>query len=413
MAQKKRRKTTTNTNKRTTTKRRKRRSYRRLKRMITILCVILLIFGLLFFNRYSISLWKKGYSHDSRKLIINNQKDYIEDYLNLDEVIPVEDYEEYANDHYYYDYYSYMKKHSDASIEQAISYIDSFYELYPSLEELGYPLSYCRKQMSTYSIDDFKTLVDKGIEYSTLKKFMKVNGAQISDIVSYVESGLEPVQAVLNVTYPFINSSVVSDANYLINDPTQLDTLVKSGFMVSSDYVPENLVAVDLPMAADSTNNMMRKDAATALLSMAEDASKEGLSIGIRSAYRSYADQEEVYYYYIDLYGYSYATQLVAVPGYSEHQLGLGVDLTSQSVIDGTYSAFGDTEEYNWVIENGYKYGYILRYPDDKTDITGTMNEPWHFRYVGVEVATEIHENNWTLEEYILNHGFSYSLTRI
>ena len=86
------------------------------------------------------------------------------------------------------------------------------------------------------------------------------------------------------------------------------------------------------------------------------------------------------------------------------------MDLTSQSVEDGQDFVFGDSDEYQWVIKHAHEYGFILRYPEDKTELTGTANEPWHFRYVGKEIATEIYENDWTLEEYILEHGFSYTL---
>ena len=104
---------------------------------------------------------------------------------------------------------------------------------------------------------------------------------------------------------------------------------------------------------------------------------------------------------------------MVALPGSSEHQLGLSVDLTSQSVIDGKWRFFGDTPEYKWVIENAHHYGFILRYPQNKSNITGTTNEPWHFRYVGLEVAKIIYENNWTLEDYVLHYGLSSSTTLI
>ena len=72
---------------------------------------------------------------------------------------------------------------------------------------------------------------------------------------------------------------------------------------------------------------------------------------------------------------------------------------------------FGDTPEYKWVIENAHHYGYILRYPQNKSHITGTTNEPWHFRYVGQKAAKIIYENNWTLEDYVLHYGLSSSTT--
>ena len=144
---------------------------------------------------------------------------------------------------------------------------------------------------------------------------------------------------------------------------------------------------------------------------MYKDAQKQGLHRVINSAYRSYEEQKKIYDEYFRIYDSVTASKLVAIPGCSEHQLGLSVDLTSQNVLDGTYSLFGNTPEYQWVINHAHEYGFILRYPKDKTNITGTANEPWHFRYVGKKAAREMYEKNLTLEEYTLKHGFSYPVT--
>lgn len=144
---------------------------------------------------------------------------------------------------------------------------------------------------------------------------------------------------------------------------------------------------------------------------MYKDAQKQGLHLVINSAYRSYEEQKKIYDEYFRIYDSVTASKLVAIPGCSEHQLGLSVDLTSQNVLDGTYSLFGNTPEYQWVINHAHEYGFILRYPKDKTNITGTANEPWHFRYVGKKAAREMYEKNLTLEEYTLKHGFSYPVT--
>lgn len=166
---------------------------------------------------------------------------------------------------------------------------------------------------------------------------------------------------------------------------------------------------VNIPTA--TTNNKMRSDAAKALETMYEDAKKEGLTLAVNSAYRSYEEQQKIYDEYFRIYDEVTAASLVAVPGTSEHQLGLSVDLTSQSVIDGQYGVFGSTPEYQWVIKNAHKYGFILRYPSDKIDITGIANEPWHYRYVGVKLATKLYEEGLTLEEYTLKNGFDYPVS--
>lgn len=142
------------------------------------------------------------------------------------------------------------------------------------------------------------------------------------------------------------------------------------------------------------------------LREMFADMEADGVYPIIASGYRSVEEQETIYNNKIAEYeaeGMSYEsakqeTELwVAVPGTSEHQLGLAVDINA----DGVYSA--GYEVYAWLEENAHNYGFIYRYPPDKTEITGVENEPWHYRYVGVEAAKEIHQNGVCLEEYVKN----------
>lgn len=145
------------------------------------------------------------------------------------------------------------------------------------------------------------------------------------------------------------------------------------------------------------------------LLSMLQAAKEDGVSLQICSPYRDYAYQEMLFERKINLYmgiGYSYmeaymlGSQVVTVPGASEHQLGLALDIVSN-----TYTAldegFGDTEAGKWLSEHSREYGFILRYPKGKEYITGIDFEPWHFRYVGVEAATVIMDEGITLEEFV------------
>ncbi len=409
MAQRKRNTVNTKSQTRRAHKKKKRR-YRRLKRLICFFCFILILCGFLFVKRYSIALWRKGYSAQDRKILLNVDTNELKDYLELDQALDLSSWNEYANDHHFYDYALYLEKFPNAAYEDVIHYVDTFYDYYPTLVELGYDKEFCRDKMKLYSSDDFMVLAKNGYAYADVSSYLKIKGCQISDLKQYIDSGMEPLQAVLSITYPFIDSNYDAVSSYTIMNPKKVDTLVKAGFTLN-DYQPNDLVQVNLPLQ-EIDSAFLRKEAAEALETMANDARAQGLYIGIRSAYRSYADQQEVYDYYINLYGYSYAMQLVSIPGSSEHQLGLGVDLTSQSVIDGIYGTFDQSAEYPWVMENCYKYGFILRYPENKTDITGAMNEPWHFRYVGKKAATEIYNNNLTLEEYTMQHGFSSDLIR-
>lgn len=141
---------------------------------------------------------------------------------------------------------------------------------------------------------------------------------------------------------------------------------------------------------------------------MLEDAGAQGLDMVICSAYRSHEQQKEVFnqtmqdwidqgYTYID--AYLETKKSVAVPGCSEHALGLAMDIVSADYGE-LDEAQANTDEAKWLAENCYKYGFILRYPPEKSDVTGIVYEPWHYRYVGEELAKELTESGMTLEEY-------------
>ncbi|NLY54708.1 MAG: D-alanyl-D-alanine carboxypeptidase family protein [Firmicutes bacterium] len=156
-------------------------------------------------------------------------------------------------------------------------------------------------------------------------------------------------------------------------------------------------------------NFKLEKTAADALLAMMADAKKEGIDLLVVSAYRPYETQERLYNNKVQEFiqkGYSEedaaieAAARVARPGTSEHSTGLAADIVTPSYqrLD---RGFAETEAAKWMAANAHKYGFILRYPDDKQEITGIIFEPWHFRYVGVEHATIMTELNLCLEEYL------------
>ncbi len=178
-------------------------------------------------------------------------------------------------------------------------------------------------------------------------------------------------------------------------------TLVNMSNKIPSDWT------VDLVELRN--NQAIDRRAYEGLQSMMDDARAEGLDPLICSSYRSQEKQEQLYTnkrnFYLDQ-GYSNdeATALAAIwvayPGTSEHQLGLTVDICSVSNqnLDDSQE---DTATQQWLMANCYKYGFILRYPSDKSEITGISYEPWHYRYVGVDAAAEIHEKGLCLEEYL------------
>lgn len=161
-------------------------------------------------------------------------------------------------------------------------------------------------------------------------------------------------------------------------------------------YLPENseieLVAVPLSYASKDVKlqNECYEHAKSLLLAMQDENLKMWIGLG----YRSYAEQSEIYNEYVATYGEEAANEKVAKPGHSDHQTGLAVDFS----MSGTFS--GSAQE-NWLQNNAYKYGFILRYPLHKEMITGFASEPWHWRYVGVELAKKVYDSNLTYDEYV------------
>ena len=180
-----------------------------------------------------------------------------------------------------------------------------------------------------------------------------------------------------------------------IKNPNDLDVLVNKNNRLSKDYIPNDLVLMDL--AYSKENKYLRSPAYEAFKKLSDDAYKLGFQITIASAYRDYYYQDNLYNYYVKEKGKEDADKCSARPGHSEHQTGLAIDVMGSN---NDYNLFADTKEFNWMINNSYKYGFILRYPKGKENITGFKYEPWHYRYVGKDIAKYIYENNITLEEY-------------
>lgn len=176
--------------------------------------------------------------------------------------------------------------------------------------------------------------------------------------------------------------------------------LANKQYALSSTFVPTDLVAVDGSL---STNQgiYFKREAYDAYLKMLNDASAQGISFCICSTYRSYNTQSAIYNNYVANYGVDYANKISAYPGRSEHQTGWAVDITSKSMNYGLSQNFINYPEGQWINANCAEYGFIIRYLQGKEDITGYMYEPWHLRYVGVDVAKEIMSKGITLEEYL------------
>ena len=192
----------------------------------------------------------------------------------------------------------------------------------------------------------------------------------------------------------FINRGYV-DIKIVTNPDDKLVLVNKQNRLLAS-YVPNDLVTLNIKFA--NANKQLRKDAAIAFELLSSDALLLGFRIVAVSAFRDYDYQKRLYNNYVEENGKKYADNCSARPGHSEHQTGLALDVEGSNH---DYNKFEEANEFNWMKNNAHKYGFVLRYPKGKEKITGFKFEPWHYRYVGKDIATYIFENNLTLEEYL------------
>lgn len=171
--------------------------------------------------------------------------------------------------------------------------------------------------------------------------------------------------------------------------------LVNKYIYLGEDYVPDNLE--DISTNYSRSGMRLVSSAKDAFETLAEQALKDNKKVIAMSSYRSYQYQVNLYNRYVANEGVNAADTYSARPGYSEHQTGLCVDVYD-GVID--YTNFEKSDSYNWMMDNAYKYGFILRYPKGKENITGYQYESWHYRYVGKKIAKYIHDNDITFDEY-------------
>ena len=189
--------------------------------------------------------------------------------------------------------------------------------------------------------------------------------------------------------------------------PIPYDLLMTSDYIVltnkenllSEDYIPPDLVKLTCKKIS-SDPIQMREVAANALSDMFAAAKEDGIILYAHSGYRSYRTQKTMYSNRLKKNN-GKDDGVVAYPGSSDHQTGLGIDIINKAGIGKKFTtAFAETKEGKWVAENCWNYGFVIRYQKNKEDITQIMFEPWHLRYVGVQVAQYMHENDLSLEEF-------------
>lgn len=187
-----------------------------------------------------------------------------------------------------------------------------------------------------------------------------------------------------------------------IDDPNSITALVNKQRPLAKDFVPKNLVKLSSVGVPSVNDHSMRREAADASRELYDAAGKAGHHLNFASGYRSYELQTELYTEYVDQLGQEAADATSAKPGFSEHQTGLAVDIfetNTDCILEG---CFGETKPGKWLKENSWKYGFILRYENGTQDVVGYEYEPWHFRYVGKDVAAAYHESGArTYEEFV------------
>lgn len=200
----------------------------------------------------------------------------------------------------------------------------------------------------------------------------------VKDAITYVNIGLD-LKGYSKYT-EYTNEEAQNDLTILVNKYHKLP----------DNYEPNDLVSLSY-----NSNYKLRKEAAEAFEKLTSAAVIDNVIFYPFSTYRSFKTQEVLYSRYKARDGEAKADTYSARPGFSEHQLGLAVDVRSNTLNDNLTS-----EHYKWMLDNSYKYGFIVRYPKGKQHITQFMEEPWHIRYLGIELATKVHESGLTYDEY-------------
>lgn len=192
----------------------------------------------------------------------------------------------------------------------------------------------------------------------------------------------------------------------LVVNPLDYSVVVNKKYVLAASFVPPDLRSVGVP---HTNNHPLRDVAATALEQMVATAASQNVQLRLLSGYRSYATQASLYNSYVKNDGQAAADRYSARPGHSEHQLGLALDIGDADTPSCDVKAcFGSTTAGQWIAAHAADFGYVIRYAANKEAITGYMAEPWHIRFVGIELAKTLVSNGQTLEEYFGLAGGGY-----
>ncbi len=233
--------------------------------------------------------------------------------------------------------------------------------------------------MEYINIFDYKDIINFDINnLNRYQEYQSKNNYDIKTVITYVNIGLD--QEGYSNYENYSNERAQNDLTILVNKYHKLP----------DNYEPDDLVSLSY-----NPIYKLRIDAAEAFEKLTSAALIDNVIFYPFSAYRSFETQNVLYNRYKARDGEKEADTYSARPGFSEHQLGLAVDVRSNTLTSNL-----TTNDYNWMLNNSYKYGFIVRYPKGKQFITQFIEEPWHIRYLGIELATKVHDSNLTYDEY-------------
>ncbi len=295
-------------------------------------------------------------------------------------------------------------------------YYDDYLRVYPSGEprDAAEKVAYINRSLDMINVEGYNVLFADEYEaryqespQSSLEDIVKhVNKIhEYKDQANFIESKLERYEAYRAEDPGLDLEEVIRRVNAGVDKPFYTDiqpadmskgylVLVNKYFTVDREYEPE------LEKLTGYGYGSLEKTAADWFKKMVDAAKADGITLRSVSPFRTWGTQYSFYWGYVNSAGQAKADTYSARPGHSEHETGLAVDINTADTAD----HFENTKEYAWLIENCYKYGYILRYLPEKEYLTGYIYEPWHYRYVGVDYAQKIMESGLTFEEwYALN----------
>ena len=306
--------------------------------------------------------------------------------------------------------------------------IDTFFDIDYTKEETESTLKYLKKEskISDDTKDYLLKLDSKGYSKSTIDYLIRnLNKTQLTEFLAkkydkdyeeYIENDLfkysnferylsyQKKHKDLSIDEVIYRIELNLDKTYyedaeLVKNPNDITVLTNKYLEISEDYEPDDLV----DMSDEYANNRygqkkLRKEAYEEFVKMVDAAKEDGVTFYAESAYRSYDYQDRIYKNYVYENGTEKANKYAAKAGFSEHELGLAVDLAN------IWTITTKGEEYAWLTKNAHKYGYIFRYKEEWEDITGYSAESWHIRYVGKKIATDVVKKNMSYEEYYIKY---------